>query len=73
MEERRREQQNQLEKLLRAIEVQNTMLAQVLAFIAPVADFFKALKVVVKVGAMLVAVGGFCYGVYEWVVFHFKH
>lgn len=63
MEERRISQQ----ELLRTLQEQNAMLAQILSFIAPIAAFFNALKLVTKFAAVLVGIGTTLYVVYDWV------
>lgn len=48
-DERRLEHQDDMAKLIKEIQLQNAMFAQLLAFLNPIADFFKAMQLIVKV------------------------
>lgn len=66
-------QEKQLKELIRVMEEQNALLAQMLSFMSPVHDFFKALHLVVRVGAIISGVALVIYELWDWIVAHVKH
>jgi hypothetical protein len=67
--ERRKDPTSQL---LRTMQEQNVMLAQILAFMKPITDFFNAISIVVKVIGAIAAGMGILWGSYQAVKEWFK-
>lgn len=62
MEEWRKEHHDELLKLVKAIEYQNVMFGQLLSFLNPIAEFFRAMQLVVKVFLWIAAAIGIVWG-----------
>lgn len=73
MTEEQQTQQQQLKELINVMEKQNVLLAQMLAFMSPVHEFFTSLHLVVRVGTIISGIIIVLYAWWDWIMAHIKH